>query len=588
MIWTLRPVPSRIGCWKRQLFKTRVLLGFLLCCLLVSCAELQETIAPCPPVEVEYPAGNLIVPGSQAQIPYRQVGERRIYLDAYIQPDGETHPGVIVIHGGGWTSGNRVSFVGQWLEMLTLAGFNWFSLDYRLSPEARYDESVDDLAAAVEFIQCNAETFQIDPDRLAVMAEDSGAHLSALLISRQISGLNAAVLFGMPVHLEELPFFQDERGRSLVFGPEATEVPRDALPIEQITANLPPVLAVHGTSDAEVPPQHAEDYCRALEESGNSCELMLVQGAGHRPENWRPEDWHYKDRVLSWLAKELKLESEVEGKIVSTPHLQKNIVYGSYEEANGEQAPLLLDAYMPETSDPVPGIILVHGGGWEAGDKVTYLAPLFRPLAEAGFAWFSIDYRLTPEYRNSDQLDDLRLAIRFLRRNHERFNIDPTRLALVGESAGGQLVMVVASAPCSPDPESSDPLLQTSCDVQAVVSFYGVYDFNDMVSDASPRSLLTRLFDGRILDEPARRMLERHSPLHLVQPEMPPTLLIHGTNERLWQQGIEMSQRLREEGVRAELYPLEGAPHGMENWEGHERWQHYKDKLVHWLMIHLR
>ncbi|HLV00662.1 MAG TPA: alpha/beta hydrolase [Acidobacteriota bacterium] len=558
---------------------------FILVSLLFhACSWSQEK--PCPAVEVEYPAGNYIVPGSLSQIPYRDIGSRKLYLDAYSHPDGEIRPGVIVVHGGGWVSGNRISFIGQWLEMLTLAGFNWFSVDYRLSPEATYRESVEDLAAAVEFIHCNAQSFGIDPNRLAIMAEDSGAHLTSLLISREEPRLQAAVLFGTPVHLEELSFFQTERGVSAVFGPEASQVAGDALPINQ-TRNVPPVLAVHGTADGEVPAHHSQDYCDALKKAGSSCELLLVEGAGHRPENWWPEHWHYKDRVLSWLAEKLKLEPDARGEIVSTSNLQKNIAYGSYQDRTGAQVPLLLDAFVPDTEAPVPAVILVHGGGWEAGDKVTYITPLFRPLSEAGFAWFSINYRLTPEFRNSDQLDDVRQAIRFLRHHHERFNIDPDRIAIIGESAGGQLVTAVAAEPCPPDPENPDPLSQTPCDVQAVVSFYGVYDFEPMVSDASPKSLLTRLFGGRILDEAARRMLRRHSPIHLANPEMPPTLLIHGTNEQLWKQGIDMRRRLQELRVQVELYPLEAAPHGMENWEGQERWQHYKEKLIHWLTVQL-
>ena len=87
----------------------------------------------------------------------------------------------------------------------------------------------------------------------------------------------------------------------------------------------------------------------------------------------------------------------------------------------------------------------MHGGGWEAGDKVTYVTPLFEPLARAGLAWFSIDYRLTPASTHEDQLADLRQAIRFVRAEHARFNIDPTRIVLVGESASGQMVTQIAT-----------------------------------------------------------------------------------------------------------------------------------------------
>ena len=211
---------------------------------------------------------------------------------------------------------------------------------------------------------------------------------------------------------------------------------------------------------------------------------------------------------------------------------------------------------------------MAHGGGWEAGDKVTYVTPVFEPLARAGFAWFSIDYRLTPAVRHPEQLDDLRRAVAFVRRHARRFRVDPARLALLGESASGQMVAQVAT---------EDRRLA------AVVSFYGVYDFLPMITDASPRSLLVRLFGLPVLDDPARALLRRYSPLHHVSSAMPPLLLIHGTNERLWEQGVAMRDRLDAAGARHELFAIEGAPHGMENWEGHPQWTTYKAKLVDWL-----
>jgi acetyl esterase len=208
------------------------------------------------------------------------------------------------------------------------------------------------------------------------------------------------------------------------------------------------------------------------------------------------------------------------------------------------------------------------------------VTPLFEPLAKAGFAWFSIDYRLTPDVQHPAQLDDLRDAIRFVRANAARFNIDPNRIALLGESASGQMVMQVAATTVA----GSDTA------VAAVISFYGVYDFEPMVESAPspPRSLLWRLFRLPSLDDNARAVLRAHSPIHHVRHGMPPVLLIHGTSERLWTQGQSMARVLTERGIPHELIALEGAPHGLENWEGHAPWLHYKSRLVTWLRDTLR
>jgi len=85
------------------------------------------------------------------------------------------------------------------------------------------------------------------------------------------------------------------------------------------------------------------------------------------------------------------------------------------------------------------------------------------------------------------------------------------------------------------------------------------------------------------LDDAGRALIRRYSPIHHVTKEMPPLLLIHGTKEGLWAQGVAMRDRLRDVGARHELVALEGAPHGMENWEGHPEWAGYKTRLVEWL-----
>ena len=104
-----------------------------------------------------------------------------------------------------------------------------------------------------------------------------------------------------------------------------------------------------------------------------------------------------------------------------------------------------------------------------------------------------------------------------------------------------------------------------------------------MVTDASPRSLLVRLFRRPVLDDDARALLRRYSPLSLAHKGMPPLLLINGTGDRLWAQAQAFTQRLTDIAARHELIALDGAPHGLENWEGHPEWTTYKRRLVEWI-----
>jgi alpha-L-fucosidase 2 len=493
--------------------------------------------AECPPLAVGNAEGNYVVPGARGGIVYRRAGGRDLALDAYAQRTGGPRPGVLVVHGGGFVAGSRVAFVGQILETLTAAGFNWASLDYRLGGRERADEALEDVRAALAFVRCHARELQIDPDRIAVLGEDAGADLAARLAGEKPAGLRAAVLVG--------GLYED-------------------LPAPLASPAQPDVLAVHGTADTEVPPAQATRYCEAVRAARGRCDYLPVEDGIHRAENWRPAQWGYKPQLAQWLAARLGLaRAEHEPQ---TGAVQKDIVY---DADHG----LKLDAYVPVGPGPFPAVILVHGGGWEAGDKVTYITPLFEPLARAGFAWFSIDYRLTPAVRHPEQMDDLRRAVAFVRSQAARFRVDPARVAVLGESASGQMAALLATQ----DPE-----------LAAVVAFYGVYDLPAMVTDAGPRSLLRRLFGRETLDEEARAVLKQYSPLFHVSARQPPMLLIHGTDERLWAQGTAMRDRLAAVGAPHELVALAGAPHGMENWEGRPEWDGYKRKLVEWLGQRLR
>jgi acetyl esterase/lipase len=484
----------------------------------------------CPPLQVRNPAGNYIVPGVKGDIPYSAT----LALDAYVQPGSARPPSIVVIHGGGWTSGSRIAHVGQILEFLSRTGYNWFSLDYRLGGLARYEDSLADIREALSFIRCHSADFGIDATQLVLLGEDSGAQLAALAAHERLPGIIGAVLIG--------GFYQ----------PSATAAasPPAAIPV--------PLLVIHGGADNESPPAQAQNYCDHIVAAGGRCQLATVAGASHRSENWWPNQQGYKQQMFQWLE---KLGKPALPYTALPGDIQKDIPYR-------KSPTLLLDAYVPHSRTAVPAVIVAHGGGWEAGDKVTYITPILEPLARAGLAWFSIDYRLTPAVTHQDQMDDLRAAVRFIRENHKRFNLDPEKIVLLGESASGQMVSLLATEDRS---------------LAGVVSFYGVYDFNPMVTDASPRSLVVRLFRRTELNDGARDELRQYSPLDRAHKDMPPILLVNGTGERLWVQAQAFDRRLGELGVKHDLVTLEGAPHGMENWEGHPEWMFYKQRVVDWI-----
>src|SRR6478736_1927670 len=87
--------------------------------------------------------------------------------------------------------------------------------------------------------------------------------------------------------------------------------------------------------------------------------------------------------------------------------------------------PLLLDIHVPDGAGPFPAAILVHGGGFDSGSRTTNMSPTFQPLADAGFAWFSIDYRMAPEFRFVDAREDMDGAIKWVKANATTYRVNP-------------------------------------------------------------------------------------------------------------------------------------------------------------------
>jgi acetyl esterase len=452
------------------------------------------------------PDGNYLTPDVLGDVLYKD----GLTLDAYA-PEGSARPAVVIIHG---SYGNKRTHITQLFEPLSRANVAWFSIDY---------QTLKDVEEAVQFIRCPGR-FNIT-NVMFVIGEDKGGEIALELAAR--GGFQGVATFGIKFSPQFAASVSGERTA------RRREVPST------------PVHMFHGTEDDESPLAQAQALCMQMPK----CVLHAVPGGIHQFENWHPDQWSWKEDLVAWLCGD-------------RPGLWKNIVYG---RPGGRD--LLMDAFLPEGNGPFPAAIIIHGGGWEAGDKVTYISPVFEPLARARIAWFSIDYRLTPYVRVADQLDDVRSAIRYVRQHAERFRIDPNRLALIGESASGHLVAQVASEPC-PD-----------CKVQAVVSFYGVYDFTHWSNgEAWQRQAVARLFGDGAPDAAVR-----FSPIKHVTSGLPPMLLIQGTKDELYPGTLDYATRLKEAGAWYDLVLLEGAPHGMENWEGHPEWTFYKQKLTDWL-----
>jgi alpha-L-fucosidase 2 len=260
--------------------------------------------------------------------------------------------------------------------------------------------------------------------------------------------------------------------------------------------------------------------------------------------------------------------------------LKRDIEYGRAGEER-----LLLDAHIPDGEGLHPVAILVHGGGWSRGDKSGLDEPTkgaditawFGPLNNAGFTWFSINYRLAPAHRWPAGFEDVQCAIRWVKAHAAEFKGDPHRIALFGHSSGGHYVCLAGM------------LADETTRVQAVVSFAGVTDLEaDTVHRGGLSASLQSLFDRpATLNPEVAALLREHSPIAHVRSGLPPFLLLHGDADKTvpCQQALAFQEKLRGAGVRCDLITIPGAPHGLLHWAEYS--PNYNLSLIAWLQAHL-
>jgi alpha-L-fucosidase 2 len=248
---------------------------------------------------------------------------------------------------------------------------------------------------------------------------------------------------------------------------------------------------------------------------------------------------------------------------------------------------ILLDLHVPDGDGPFPAAILIHGGGFDEGSKSTNPRPLMQPLADAGFAWFSIDYRLAPAAHLAEAFEDVQNAIRFVKTNAARYHVNAAKIVLIGESAGGFLVNYTGTH------------LTPETRVAAIVDLYGPVDYEKLALErrdhperfnmasinrhfANGGSI--RYFGAETLEDAGRAKLRAASPIHAVAKGMPPFLCIHGTKDDqvTYDQSPTMCAAMKKAGNVCDLITVEGGGHGMSSWKAPEM-QHWKPEMIAWL-----
>jgi acetyl esterase/lipase len=241
---------------------------------------------------------------------------------------------------------------------------------------------------------------------------------------------------------------------------------------------------------------------------------------------------------------------------------EKDVVYGK-----GADEELKLNLGRPkQQAGPTPCVVVIHGGGWAAGNKNQHDGQV-RDLAKRGYVAATVGYRFAPKHIFPAQIEDVKCAIRFLRAHADKYQIDKDRIGAVGFSAGAHLSMLLGTMDKEDGCEGEGGNPEQSSKVNAVVAFFGPTDLTSSDWPEKTGKILVAFLGGSKQEKP--ELYKKASPITYVNPGDAPMLLIQGTKDGLvpWTQATAMADALTKAGVYGRVDLIVGAYHG---WGGEE------------------
>ncbi|MDD4872029.1 MAG: alpha/beta hydrolase [Kiritimatiellae bacterium] len=235
--------------------------------------------------------------------------------------------------------------------------------------------------------------------------------------------------------------------------------------------------------------------------------------------------------------------------------IQKDIDY--LEPDRKEKADLYLPASIPE-NQRCPGVVIIHGGGWSGGDKGNGREiNIGTTLARNGYICLSINYILsntnTVKVTWPQNLYDCKTAVRWLRKNADRLQLDSGHIGAIGGSAGGHLVSMLGVTAPEDGLDPKGPYAEYSCQIQAAVDLYGPVDlpaWHDLGMLGKKRAEAPELY-------------RQASPATYLRKSTPPFLIIHGTADGTVdvEQSRNFAAAMEKAGVEHQLIVIEKGPH---------------------------
>jgi acetyl esterase/lipase len=282
---------TRLCAWNSRPFSaTALIVGFV-----IAAGQPTKAAEPVPGIVVE------------KDIVYGKGGTEDLKLDlARPELTEGLRPGIVYIHGGGWSGGRRADYKND-IQEAARRGYVAVTIEYRLTQpdktgKAKYPfpAQIEDCKCAVRWLRANAEKYHVDPNRIGATGGSAGGHLSLLVgvagsekkfdgtggNSDASSKVQCVVNYFGPTDLPRMYGYEkrvDGLLNTLVGGTpqQRPDQYKEASPVTYVTKDVCPILSIHGTADKLVPVEQAVEFDAAMKKAGATSELMILEKQGH-------------------------------------------------------------------------------------------------------------------------------------------------------------------------------------------------------------------------------------------------------------------------------------------------------------------
>lgn len=216
---------------------------------------------------------------------------------------------------------------------------------------------------------------------------------------------------------------------------------------------------------------------------------------------------------------------------------------------------LHLDAYYYKGKKPQPAVVLIHGGGWKSGNK-SQMRIFAQEIAAKGYSCFAIEYRLSPEAQYPSAIFDVKNAIKYIKANAKKFNVNAQKVAVLGCSSGGQMAALIGTTNNNLEFESPSAINENAS-VQAIIDLDGILAFKHPESEEGK---VASLWLGGTYEEKPE-IWNQASPLNQVSAATPPILFINSDSSRFHAGRSDMISKLNNDNIYSEVKNISNSPH---------------------------